>query len=578
MLPVILRVSFAVDSAISRNQWLPGQTMFIYEAIAQAFKREGVTAHFSLMGDGNMHWVTAMKNTPGIKTYSIRHEHCACAMAVGYAKATGEVGVASVTHGPGITQVITALGEAAASKTPLVVFIGEVPTGAIFHDQMLDHRQFVVPVGCDYISVRNRDRVMDCVRSAFYTARTERRPVILGVPVDLQRMEFNSTNEYIPSTDFVPKPSLVMPEPERLAEFADMLSKAKAPVILAGMGVVQAGAVQAVVKLADVSQALLGTTLPAKGLFDDHPFSIGVCGGYGPEITREICQGADLLLAVGTTLSYHTLDGGAMFPKATIAQIDLQPKGLHQGLRAANYHLVADARVAAEAITAEIEKIGRTASRVRTPELAKRLKTTPADPMPYDITEGLDPREVIAELGRILPEDAEIVGGSGQQGQFYVHMSGRPQRRYHDIKAFGTIGSGLSWAAGIAAARDAGTVVLVEGDGSLLMHIQELESIMRHRLKLLVCVMNDGAYGSELHKLRAAGIDDSGSVFGRPDFASIAKGFGLRGRTITNLLGLSDYYREFRAGDRAEIWDIHVSDIVVSSHIRRAIDKNYRKP
>lgn len=551
--------------------------MFVYEAIARAFHLEGVTAHFSLMGDGNMHWVTAMKNIPGVQTYSVRHEHCGCAMAVGYAHATGQVGVASVTHGPGITQVITALGEAASSQTPLVVFIGEVPTGTMHHDQALDHRQFVVPVGCEYISVRNKARVLDCVRTAFYTARTQRRPVILGVPVDVQRQTSDFADAYVPSTDYLPKPSLVLPDPDRVAHFAELLSKARMPILLAGRGAVCAGAAQSIVRLGEASGALLGTTLPAKGLFDDQEFSIGVCGGYGSEISRELCGKADLAIAIGASLSHHVLDDGTLFPNAVIAQIDLQPNGYHQGLRTASHHLQADARAAVDALVVALEGVGPQARQIRTPELARRLKTTPADPMPYDAVDGLDPREVIAELGKVLDEDAEVVGGSGQQGQFYVQLEGRPQARYHDIKAFGTIGSGLSWAAGVAAARDPGTVMLIEGDGSLLMHIQELESIQRHGLKLLVCVMNDGAYGSELHKLRGEGIDDSGSIFGRPDFAAIAKGFGLRGRTITDTANLADYYREFRSGDCTEIWDIHVSDVVVGSHIRRVVDKHYRK-
>ena len=108
-------------------------------------------------------------------------------------------------------------------------------------------------------------------------------------------------------------------------------------------------------------------------------------------------------------------------------------------------------------------------------------------------------------------------------------MRGRRPEHYHVIREFGAIGNGISFAIGIAAARGSGKVVLFEGDGSLLMHIQELETIKRHGLKLLMCVLNDGAYGAEIHKLRADGIDDSGAVFGRTDLAAIARGFGLRG-------------------------------------------------
>jgi thiamine pyrophosphate-dependent acetolactate synthase large subunit-like protein len=123
---------------------------------------------------------------------------------------------------------------------------------------------------------------------------------------------------------------------------------------------------------------------------------------------------------------------------------------------------------------------------------------------------------------------------------------------------------------GVAAARPDRTVVLFDGDGSLMMHVQELETIQRHRLNILIVVMNDGAYGSEVHKLRAEGLPEDGSVFGYCDFAGIARGFGLAGRTFNSLDGLPDALAEFRG---AAVWDFHVSDKVVSPTIRRAHPK-----
>src|SRR5947209_917 len=114
------------------------------------------------------------------------------------------------------------------------------------------------------------------------------------------------------------------------------------------------------------------------------------------------------------------------------------------------------------------------------------------------------------------------------------------------------------------------TVVLFDGDGSLMMHVQELETIKRHRLNILIVVMNDGAYGSELHKLRSEGMPEDGSVFGYCDFAGIARGFGLPGKTFKNLDDLPRLVAEFAASGGAAVWDFHVSDKVVSPTIRRA--------
>ncbi len=177
----------------------------------------------------------------------------------------------------------------------------------------------------------------------------------------------------------------------------------------------------------------------------------------------------------------------------------------------------------------------------------------------------------------MLPKNYDCVSGSGHQSYFHSTMRGRKPENYHAVREFGAIGNGIALAIGVAAARRNGKVVLFEGDGSLLMHIQELEMVQRHRLKLLICVLNDGAYGSELHKLRADGLDASGSVFGRPDLAAIAKGFGLRGENVTDVKQFKPLFEAYQAQDTAEVWNIHVSDRVVSPSTRRNLGRGHGK-
>ena len=123
---------------------------------------------------------------------------------------------------------------------------------------------------------------------------------------------------------------------------------------------------------------------------------------------------------------------------------------------------------------------------------------------------------------------------------------------------------------GVAAAHPDRPVILIDGDGSALMHIQELETFHRHNLKILTIVMNDGAYGSEVHKLRADGITLDGSVFGRPDFAGIARGFGMAGKTLTTLDNLPQAFADFCNGQGPQMWDIHISDAIASPQILAA--------
>jgi thiamine pyrophosphate-dependent acetolactate synthase large subunit-like protein len=548
------------------------QNMPIYEALAHAFAAEGVDHQFVLMGDGNMHWATAMKNLPGMQSVYARHEHCACAMAMGYHSATGKVGVASVTCGPGFTQTMTALAVASRNRVPLVVFAGEVPINARWYSQAIEQPPLAAATGAHYIAAHAPNRMHQYVREAFYVARHERKPVVLGVPYDLQKQPVPNLGDYEPSSTVLPHLEPIPPNPREVAALADKLAAARCPIIVAGRGVQRAGAAAEVEALAEAAGALLATTLPMRGMFDHNPFSLGISGGYARQIALEMAAQADLVVAIGASLSYYTVDGGKMYPKAEVVQVDMEPLGLRQGLKAADLYLRADAKLAAVETLKALRAKGRTSATVRTPELARRIREEPADGASFPIAPGtLDPRAVIDALDAVIPKDYDSVSGSGHQSYFHSTMRGRRPENFHAMRDFGAIGNGISFAIGVEAARKAGKTVLFEGDGSLLMHIQELEAIKRHGLKLLICVLNDGAYGSEIHKLRADGLDDSGSVFGRTDLAAIAKGFGLRGATFTDLGAFDKLFADYARQDTAEIWNIHVSDQVVNPGTRRAL-------
>jgi thiamine pyrophosphate-dependent acetolactate synthase large subunit-like protein len=256
----------------------------------------------------------------------------------------------------------------------------------------------------------------------------------------------------------------------------------------------------------------------------------------------------------------------------------MEPIGLRHGMKAADIYVRADAKLALTELLKALRKRGNAKAQIRSPELERRIRDEPADDATFSIAPGLlDPRAVIAELDRVIPKDYDSVSGSGHQSYFHSVMRGRKPENYHAMRDFGAIGNGISFAIGVAAARKDGKTVLFEGDGSLLMHIQEFEAIQRHGLKLLICVLNDGAYGSEIHKLRADGLDDSGSIFGRTDLAAIAKGFGLRGATVTDIGQFQSLFEAYQAQDKAELWNIHVSDQVVNPGTRRALKVGHGK-
>jgi acetolactate synthase-1/2/3 large subunit len=208
-----------------------------------------------------------------------------------------------------------------------------------------------------------------------------------------------------------------MHPPEIVAEAVERLAAAKRPIILGGRGVLRAGARDAVAKLADRCGALLSNTLPVRGIFDDHPFGLGTTGSHFTSLGREMYQSADVVLAVGTSLSYY-VGGGHYFANACKIQVDDAPRGLRDGQKAADFYVRSDALVGVETILAGLDKklgVGKpTAAAIRSKELAHRIATEPADSMPFEIAPGLlDPREVIRAIGAVVPKDWDIVVGGG---------------------------------------------------------------------------------------------------------------------------------------------------------------------
>jgi thiamine pyrophosphate-dependent acetolactate synthase large subunit-like protein len=545
------------------------ESKVIYQALAEAFVREGVDAHFTLMGTGQMHWAIAMSKMPGMKTVHVRHEQSACAMATGYHFATGKPGIASVTCGPGFTQIITALTSAVQARVPLVVLAADTPARSRWYLQDVDQSALTKATGAHYIACQSPELMLAYVQEAFYVARYQRRPVVLSIPYDLMKLPLPESARFLPSSEVVPALRPMPPNPEDVEQLAGELLAARRPIIIGGRGAVRSGAGEAIERLADASGALLANTLPARGLFDHHPFSVGVAGGFSREIAVEVFGEADLVVAFGASLTHYTVNGGKLFPQARVVQVDQEPLGLYQGRRAADHYVRSDARLAAEAIRENIG--GRKAeATIRTPDLANRIATSPDDSTEVSIEPGLlDPRQVVKALDDVIPKDWEIVSGTGHCSYFYAHMRNRRPERFHVLREFGAIGSSLAMAVGVAAAKGDGKVVLIDGDGGILMYAQEFETIRRQGIKLLICALNDGAYGAEIHKLRNEGADDREAHFGRPDFGSIAHGFGLRGSRIEDLQDLAARLPDYEGQDLAEIWDFHITDRVVSPALRK---------
>src|SRR4051812_30671131 len=214
----------------------------VYDILAKAFTQEEVRTCFALLGDANMNWAARLSQQ-GCRMIYVRHEHCALAAAMAYARKTGDVGVATVTCGPGVTQVITALPAAVRAHLPLVVFAGEAPLKSGWYNQEIDQAPLITATGAAYLQLHMPERMPLAVRDAFLKARRERRPVVIGVPFDLQNRPWEGRADLPkPSRELLPRPSPMPPHADDVAAAAQLLEGAERVVLLAGLGAVEAGA------------------------------------------------------------------------------------------------------------------------------------------------------------------------------------------------------------------------------------------------------------------------------------------------------------------------------------------------
>ncbi|MCC7082248.1 MAG: thiamine pyrophosphate-binding protein [Burkholderiales bacterium] len=545
--------------------------MKVYDAMASAFVKEGTTTLFGLLGDGQMTWWSAIAKYPQVKIVDARDEGCAVTMAEGYAMATGEVGVASATQGPGLARMTTALIVAARSRTPVVVYTSRTALNNEHIVQYLDQDRLVSATGAGYIEVLKPSYAEDAVRDAFYRARRESRPIVLCAPLEVQQMECDfDAGDYRPSSAMFPGQQAIRPDLERLREAASIVKAARKPVIVLGRGAMSPAAKDAANRLADRIGALIATTLVAKGTLADCEYYVGVSGLFSTREVLQLFEQADCVIAVGARLSTHTLAGGYLYSQAKFIQIDIEPHKVMGNDRGADCYLQGDAAATLEELIEALARDGAGGRGFRTAEVRRIIAGAGRDPAEYEIDEGtVDPREAIALLDEKLPPEVHLVSsGNAHACSFRVMLMQRRRGLQIFCTAFGCIGQALSTAVG-AAVGVGGTFVCVEGDGSALQNIQELDTVSRLGLKFLYVVVNDEAYGAEYHKLRAHQRDPMLSVVRSPDFAGLGRDFGCRGESARTLDDFGAAIDRFLAGDAPMVIDLRISRNVLSIPYRR---------
>ena len=542
--------------------------MKVYQRLAEAFKAEGVTSVFGMMGDGNMFWVHELYKI-GVKMHECRHEGAALGMADGFARTTHTPGVATATCGPGVTQLATAFVTAARAQSPVVVFCGEYPTNDEDYIQYLDQSRFAEACEAGFVRLAAAENTDETVRKAFYLAKLENRPIMLSCPMDIQQKEIDEDEPYKPSSTLF-RPGAVHPDAAALAQAADIVGAAKKPVIVVGRGANWAGAGEAILRLGDRIGALIATSLLAKTFLNENEFHAGISGTYGSRASMKLFEEADCVIAVGASMNRYTTEHGYLYPNARYVQIDSKPHMMIAGRRGADCYLQSDAKVGVEALEKLLAERKVKSKGYRTPDVKAKLATHSADRTEFPIDpDTVDPREACLLLDQLAPPHIGVLSGSGMTAGFASMLMTRRRDLVQGGHFFGCIGQMLPAAMGAIVATGNKPAILLDGDASVMMHLAEFETAVRYGMKLLVVVMNNECLGAEYYKLDAKKMVKETSVITCPDLGKVAVGMGGKGAYCTSIESFRKAAEEWIANPCPMIIDLRISRTVMSIPYRR---------
>ena len=546
--------------------------MNVAEAVGRALASLGVDAVFGLLGSGNLTVTNALRDS-GVPFHSSRHEGGAICMADGYARVSGRLAACSVHQGPGLTNTVTGLTEAAKSRTPVIVLAADTPSAALRSNFRIDQAGLVEAVGAVAERVHGPATAMADVARAVRRARVERRAVVLMLPLDVQA---GDCDPELPP----PGPELAPPSPGSVDDLASLLADAERPVIVAGRGAVLAGAGPALCRLAEATDSLLATSAVANGLFAGDPFALGIAGGFSSPTAARLLGEADAVVSFGAALNQWTTRHGTLIaPDARVAQVDLDADaiGAH---RPVEIGVVGDARETAETLLAALDHGSSPAAHAeasssrRTPALADEIAVGAWQNDSFEDRAApgrLDPRTLTLALDEMLPLERTVVVDSGHfMGWPSMYLRVPDAQGFVFPQAFQCVGLGLGNAIGAALARPDRLTVAALGDGGALMALPELETLGRVKPNLIVVIYDDAAYGAEVHHFRPMGQAVDLAQFPDTDFAALAEAAGCRGleaRRVEDLEGV----REWLANpDRPLVLDARVDPDICADWLEEA--------
>src|SRR5215472_14727378 len=520
--------------------------MQVSEAVGVTLASLGADTVFGLVGSGNFH-VTNALIANGARFVAARHECGAACAADAWARGTGRPGILSVHQGPGLTNAMTGITEAAKSRTPLIVLAADVASAAVRSNFRIDVAAIATGIGAVPFRLHSPGFAVDDTVRACRTAVTERRTVMLALPLDVQAGECEP-----PTVTPLPAVMPLQPDPAEAARLAEAIRSATRPVFIAGRGARVAGARADLERLADACGALLATSAAAKGLFRGSPWDLDVTGGFASPLAAELIRDADLVVGWGSSLNMWTLRHGSLIGShAVVAQVDVEPDaiGAH---RAVNIGVTGDVAATARVVTDLLG--GSEGGGYRSGGLRKRIAAEVRwRDVPYHDESGagrIDPRTLSIVLDDMLPAERVVAIDSGNfMGYPSMFLSVPDENGFCFTQAYQSIGLGLASAIGAALAQPDRLPVAALGDGGALMGVSELETVVRLGLPMVIVVYDDEAYGAEVHHFGPDGFALDTVRFPPADIAAIGRGFGCAGVTVRGPGDLGPV-REWLAGPR----------------------------
>jgi acetolactate synthase I/II/III large subunit len=534
------------------------------DAVMECLKAEGVDVVFGYPGGANLPTYDAFVDA-GIRHVLVRHEAGGGHAAEGYAKATGKVGVAFGTSGPGATNLITPITDAMMDSVPCVFVTGQVRTELLGTDgfQEADMMGITMPIVKHSFMLQHPLELPRMIHEAFHVARSGRPgPVVVDIPQDLSRAEI----PYAPVTD-VHLPGY-QPTTEgntkQIRQAAKALAAARRPVIYAGGGVVSANGSEELTQLVREGGFPVTCTLMALGGYPaPDPLWLGMLGMHGTRAANYAMDEADLICSVGARFDDRITGKLSEFaPRAKFIHIDVDPAEISKNIPA-HIPIVGDARNVLEKLIAEYRALE--ADRGRLEEWWDRIRGWQAKhPLVYEDSADseIKPQYAVQALYEATGGDAIVASDVGQHQMWtaqYFHFD-RP-RRWINSGGLGTMGFGLPAAMGAKVGMPDETVICISGDGSIQMNAQELATCAENGIDVKVFILNNGYLGMvrQWQELFWDGRYSQVDMGRFPDFVKLADAYGCTGVRLTDKTTLVQDVREAIATPGPVVVDVRVT-------------------